>query len=513
LEYRYHKSVAHLIDQTERLPLFILRQFLSAGLLGCCTLLGAAESLAPPNIVLILADDLGYGDLSCYGNKQVATPRIDSLARDGIRFTDAHTTSGVCTPSRYSLLTGRYCWRTFLKRRVISNGPALVEPGQTTLASVLQSAGYQTAILGKWHIGHTAAKEVDFNLQPVPRCANDVGFTYSFTLPVGHFYPPYVYLENGRIVGYHADDPLTIRGKEQIGGTSYSYERDRSVVTPELVRRSLEFIDGHRDKPFFLYLSTPNVHDPLTPSKAFTGHPAGPYGDYLMELDWAVGQVLDKLQASGLDRNTLVIFTSDNGGVDEHVSAYNPNAPLRGNKGDLYEGGHRLPFLIRWPGQAPAGLESHQFLLFTDVLKTCARLVNRPTGPKDGADGEDLLESFRGRQDLLSDRQVVIQGRAGMFGLRQGAWMYLHGPGNGDDAKLTYANPSERITNSQLYRLSDDLHQDRNLAQAEPERVEHMRQALERIVGSDAPRVNAGKARQKPTGGDAPVRDQQGREP
>ena len=165
----------------------------------------------------------------------------------------------------------------------------MVEPGQITVASVLQGTGCQTGMLGKWHIGHTTAKEVDYNIQPVPRCANDVGFTCSFILPVGHFYPPYVYLEIGRILGYRADDPLQLIGNQQIGGKSYSY--DPHEVTPELVRRSLEFIDGHRDKPFFLYLSTPNVHDPLTPSKAFTGHPAGPYGNYLMELDWAVGQV------------------------------------------------------------------------------------------------------------------------------------------------------------------------------------------------------------------------------
>lgn len=198
----------------------------SSLLLATLSIFGAQaqKPAKSPNVILILADDLGYGDLSCYGNTKVSTPVIDRLASEGIRFTDAHTTSGVCTPSRYSLLTGRYCWRTFLKKNVIANGPALIEPGRTTLASIFKEKGYQTAVFGKWHLGHTEQKNVDYNQQPVKPGANEIGFSYSFLLPVGHFYPPYVYLENGRILNYNHNDPITVVGHDQIGGKSYSYD-------------------------------------------------------------------------------------------------------------------------------------------------------------------------------------------------------------------------------------------------------------------------------------------------
>jgi arylsulfatase A len=449
--------------------------------------LRAAEVEAKPNVVLVLADDLGYGDLGCYCNPKINTPRIDSLARDGIRFTDAHTTSGVCTPSRYSLLTGRYCWRTFLKKNVISNGPALIETNRTTLASVLRDAGYRTAIFGKWHLGFTRQKEVDYNVQPVTPGANEVGFDYSFLLPVGHFYPPYIYLEDGRVVNYDKADPVSLEGNQQKGGKSYSY--DPHEVTPELVKRSLKFIEENQSRPFFLFLSTPNVHDPLTPSAKFSGHPVGRYGDYLRELDWAVGEVLDKLKALNLESNTLVLFTSDNGASDVNArtfkEVYNPNGPLRGEKGDLYEGGHRMPLLVRWPGQAPAASVSDEFIMFTDLFRTFAGLVEQPLRPEDGPDGNNVLEAFRGKRNLHPQRAMVIQGRAGMYGLRQGDWMYLHGPGDGDDGRKNHALPAETISDGQLFNLRDDLAQTRNLAEQNPERCEQMRQTLEKIVGAN----------------------------
>ena len=447
-----------------------------------------AQPEIKPNVVIIFTDDLGFGDLSCYGNTKVTTPFIDGLAGKGILFTDAHTTSGVCTPSRYSLLTGRYCWRTFLKRNVIANGPALIEPGETTLASIFKEKGYETAVFGKWHIGHTSNRNVDYNQQPVPKNANDIGFTYSFTLPVGHFYPPYIYLENGRVLNYDPADPLTLEGNKQIGGKSYSY--DPHDVTPELVNRSLKYMTEHRDKPFFLFLSLPNVHDPLTPSKAFSGNSVGLYGDYIDEMDWAVGEVLGKLKDLGLEENTIVIFTSDNGASEPNSrdvkDFYNPNHPLRGDKGDLYEGGHRIPFIIRWPGHTPAGTVSDEFIIFTDLLVTFADIINRDLGENEAADGNNILAALKGKKNVLPDRPMVIQSRNGMYGLRQGDWMYLHGPGNGDERNQKYAKPKEKITNGQLFNLKEDLHQDHNLADQIPERVENMRLELERIVGNDA---------------------------
>jgi arylsulfatase A len=440
-----------------------------------------------PNIILILADDLGYGDLSCYGNPKVKTPVIDQLAKEGIRFTDAHTTTGLCTPSRYSLLTGRYCWRTFLKNNVISNGPAMIEPDRTTVASLFKENGYHTAVLGKWHLGHTIAKEVDYNIQPVPMCANNVGFTYSFTLPVGHFYPPYIYLEDGIVVNYDPADPIRLEGNQQIGGESYTY--DKHEVTPEMVRRSVKYIDENKDKPFFLYLALPNVHDPLTPSSKFRGHPVGSYGDYIEEMDWAVGQILNKLKSLKLDEKTMVIFSSDNGASEPNINqidnVYNPNGVLRGDKGDLYEGGHRLPFIVRWPGQTPAGMVSDEFIIFSDLLRTFAGLFGHQLQADEGPDGYDILEAFRGRKKLYPDRPMVIQSRQGMYGLRQGDWMYLHGKGNGD-IRQKYPKPLDMIDDFQLFNLREDVQQTRDLAKLYPDRAEKMRKILEEIVGNDA---------------------------
>jgi arylsulfatase A-like enzyme len=328
---------------------------------------------------------------------------------------------------------------------------------------------------------------VDYNVQPVTPGANEVGFDYSLLLPVGHFYPPYVYLENGRVVNYDKADPVSIEGSQQKGGKSYSY--DPHLVMPELAKRSLQFIEENQNRPFFLFLSTPNVHDPLTPSAQFSGHPIGPYGDYLRELDWAVGEVLDKLKALNLEKDTLVLFTSDNGASDVNArtfkETYNPNGPLRGDKGDLYEGGHRMPLLVRWSGQSPAGLVSDQFIMFTDMVRTCASLVKQSLRPQDGPDGNDMLDAFRGKSDLHPQRAMIIQGRAGMYGLRQGDWMYLHGPGDGDDGRRNYPLPAERISDAQLYNLRDDLFQTRDLAAQNVERCEQMRQTLEEIVGAD----------------------------
>lgn len=467
------------------LKLKIITTVLTVPLILCSC--KSKEAPVAPNVILILADDLGYGDLSCYGNTMVSTPVIDRLANEGILFTDAHTTSGVCTPSRYSLLTGRYCWRTFLKKGVISNGPALIEPGQTTVATIFKEKGYQTAVFGKWHLGHTTHKKVDYNQQPVTPGANEIGFSYSFTLPVGHFYPPYVYLENGRIVNYDPSDPITLDRNKQIGGDSYSY--DPHEITPELVRRSLKYIDENKNHPFFLYLATPNVHDPLTPSEAFRGHPVGSYGDYIEEMDWAVGQLVDKLKDLNLDHNTMIVFTSDNGGATTNAEKvkdyYNPNHPLRGDKGDLLEGGHRIPFIVKWPGQAPAGEVSDEFIIFSDLLATFAYLLDRPLLKDEGEDGNNVLSAFQGKASILPTRSMVIQSRNGMYGLRQGDWMYMHGTGNGDVRGHKYALPSERITEVELYNLKDDLHQDDNLADQYPDRIEAMRREMANIVGND----------------------------
>ena len=485
---------------------------------------------SPPNVIVIFADDLGYGDLSCYGATKVRTPNIDRLAAEGRRFTDAHSASAVCTPSRYALLTGQYPFRIDLWPPVFLKTGLVVDPNKTTVADIMKRAGYTTACIGKWHLGFGEGTP-DWNgeLKPGPL---ELGFDSYFGMPVVNSHPPFVYVENHRVVGLDPSDPLVYdqvaetrsfdekMGINQIGGAKAAHALyDDEYVGTTLTEKSVEWIREHKDNPFFLYFSTTNIHHPFTPHPRFQGtSEAGPYGDFIHELDWMVGQIMDTLESEGLAENTLVIFTSDNGGMinrggqEAWRRGHNQNGDLFGFKFDAWEGGHRVPFIARWPGKIPAGSTSEQLVSNIDFSATFAALVGEELAESEAPDSFNILPALTGNpSDPIREHLVLAAFRKTHLSLREGDWMYIpnqagggfsaknvgdHGFGgppaihftgqvNSDmkDGVLKSDAPSE-----QLYNLGSDLRQTRNVIREHPEIAERMKRRLAAIRVADATR-------------------------
>jgi arylsulfatase A-like enzyme len=476
-----------------------------------------------PNVVLIFADDLGYGDLGCYGATKLKTPNIDRLAAEGRRFTDAHSASAVCTPSRYALLTGEYPFRKDLSEPVFLRTGLVINPDRTTVADVMKKAGYATACIGKWHLGF-GKKAPDWNgeLKPGPL---EVGFDYYFGVPVVNSHPPFVYVENHRVVGVVPDDPF-VYGKKaetevfpekmgitQIGGAkaAHALYRDEAVGT-KLTETAVGWIKSHSEKPFFLYLATTNIHHPFTPAPRFQGTSGcGRYGDFVHELDWIVGEVMTTLEELGLAENTLVIFTSDNGGMinqggQEAVKqGHRLNGDLLGFKFDAWEGGHRVPFIARWPGKIGAGSVSDQLICNVDLLATLADLTGIPLAEADGPDSFNVLPALTGATEVpVRDHAVLAASSPQHLALREGNWVYIGAQGGGGfdgskvgehalggPAALRFAGEvNSDVENGrikpdapkeQLYDLSADLSQAKNVVREHPEIAERMRARLSGI--------------------------------
>ncbi|MCP5109969.1 MAG: arylsulfatase, partial [bacterium] len=398
-----------------------------------------------PNIVVIFADDVGYGDVGCYGATHVGTPAIDRLASQGRRFSDAHTASAVCTPSRYTLLTGRYPVRHGdLWAPVFLKSPLVVDPDRTTVADVAKEAGYATACIGKWHLGFGNTEPTDWNaaLKPGPL---ELGFDYYFGIPVVNSHPPFVFVENHEVVGLDARDPFVYdqtaetrvfdekMGIDQIGGAKAAHAGyDDEAVGTSLTGKAVDWIRDRaaEDAPFFLYFATTNIHHPFTPGKRFQGSSkAGRYGDFIHELDWIVGQVTQALDDAGVADNTLLIFTSDNGGMlnrggqDAWKAGHRLNGDLLGFKFDAWEGGHRVPFIARWPGQIEAGSTSDALISNVDLLATVAALSGRELKPEEAEDSVNLLPAFTGAPDAqVRDHLLIAPFRESHLALRQGDW-------------------------------------------------------------------------------------------
>ena len=493
--------------------------------IAAATALHAAPATAAeaPNVVLILADDVGYGDLGCSGNTHVKTPHIDRLAAEGRRFTDAHSASAVCTPSRYALLTGEYPCRRDLWGPALTTSPLVVAPARTTLASLLQGRGYHTACFGKWHLGFGGRGGPDWNgdLTPGPL---DLGFDHYFGIPVVTSFPPYVWVEDRRVVDLDPADPIVAGGPQHaerfpektmgtLGGgrAAHAAYRDRELGTT-LASRSRAWIRDHRDGPFFLYLATPHIHHPFTPAERFVGStPIGRYGDFLAELDWLVGEVLGELDDQGLRDDTLVIFTSDNGGMlnqggqDAWRAGHRLNGDLLGFKFDAWEGGHRVPFIARWPGRIPAGTTSAQLISLVDMLATAAALTGGGLPPDASPDGVNVLPALVAEPDApLRDELVISPRSKGHLALRRGRWIYIGGPGGGG---FTGTKPGEHLLGGpaalaftgevtsdvvdgrlrpdappeQLYDLVADPRQSRNVILDHPDVARQLKERLDEI--------------------------------
>ena len=448
-----------------------------------------------PNIVLIYADDLGYGDLGCYGATKLKTPNIDRLAKEGRLFTDGHSTSAVCTPSRYALLTGEYPLRINNYSPVFCEDKLLINPKQTTIASLLKRKGYATACIGKWHLGFGNKRKPDWNqeIKPGPL---ELGFDYYFGLPVVNSHPPFVYMENRRIVGLDPSDPLIY----QRGGKTYGREYQRKHTSPRrnmpsliggkaahdlyidelvgetLTQKALTWMN-QQSQPFFLYYASHNIHHPFTPHPYFQGKSeSGIYGDFVHELDWSVGQLIAAVERFGVLENTLFIFTSDNGAMFNHGGiraqelGHKPNGELKGQKFGAWEGGHRVPFIACWPNKIPAGSTSGAFMANMDLLPTFAAITDQKLTPKEARDGFNQLPLFVEEVGVSARNESLIQPfKRTHTSLRKGDWIYIPGTGDGGWMKAKPGDPER-----QLYNLKEDPFQKNNRITDYPKRADAM---------------------------------------
>ena len=485
----------------------LLLAFLTAVVGSLVGSLGAAEP-TKPNIVYILADDLGYGDVGCYNPaSKIPTPNIDRLAKEGVRFTDAHSPSAVCTPTRYALLTGRYAWRTRLQRNVI--GPfaqPLIAEKQLTVAELLRKQGYATACIGKWHLGWGWPKpgeggKRDFT-KPIPGGPTTRGFDSYFGTDVPNF-PPYCFLEDDRTVGIPSATAPVERESFNIAGPMVPGWKLVGVL-PALEKRAVEHIEkaAKGGKPFFLYLPLTSPHYPVVPAPEFVGKSkAGAFGDFVVQTDHVVGRVLDALKKSGVAEKTLVIVTSDNG--PEITGEVNPGAydrlkefghasmgTLRGTKRDAWEGGHRVPFIARWPGKIRAGGTCDETVCHVDLMATLAALLNVELPADAGVDSVNMLPALLGEKRRAPLREAtVLHSGQGKFAIRRGDWVLILAPTGDDNRK--HGEPAwfrkDRGYEShgeagELFDLATDPTQKKNLYATESARVKQMAALMGRYV-------------------------------
>jgi arylsulfatase A len=451
---------------------------------------GAAEP-GLPNIVYILADDLGWGDLGCYNkDSAVPTPHANRFATEGMRFTDMHSPSAVCTPTRYGIMTGRYCWRSTLKKGVLwGYSPNLIEPGRMTAPSMLKSRGYYTAGFGKWHLGLGTKEKTDYS-QPLHPCPTDHGFDYYFGIPASLDMDPYLYFENDHAVEQptsHTDGKNSARGVFWRGGGIAPHFEIEEVL-PTLTDRAIKLIHERAAKParpFFLYLALTAPHTPWLPKPGFQGKSkAGIYGDFVAQVDDTLGRVLRALEEAKLAGNTFVIFTSDNGAdwkpEDKERYSHRANANWKGEKADIWDAGHRIPFIARWPGKIQPGAVSGELGCLTDFLATAAAIVGAKLPGDAGEDSYNLLPALQGKKGKSIREAIVHHSSEGMFSIRQGEWKLELGLGSGGFSQPQRVEPKPGGPQGQLYNLEKDPTEADNVWLQHPEIVARLTALLEK---------------------------------
>lgn len=462
-----------------RIPLFVAFSSVLLGNLSAVT--------APPNIVYILADDMGYGDVRCLNpESRIPTPNLDRLAREGMVFTDAHSTSSVCTPSRYSLLTGRYSWRTPLQNGVLGGfGKPLIDANRLTVPAFLKENGYTTACIGKWHLGMSL--NGDWN-QPILDGPTTRGFDEFFGISASLDMPPYAFIRNDRLVA-----PLDTE-KEFFEGRRGPAQKDFEAedVLPALAREACDFIrrSAQEKKPFFLYLPLTAPHTPIAPTEKWRGKSGlSDYGDFVMQTDAVVGEILEELDGAGVVGSTLVFVASDNGfapaaGTGRHESqGHFPSAGFRGYKADLWEGGHRIPLIARWPGVVQAGGRSDALVSLGDLFATCADILEHQLPANAAEDSVSMLPALQGRTDAARRSLLVHHSEDGSFAIREGRWKLVLCPGSGGWSDPRNAAARKRnLPESQLYDLEADPGEKENLAATHPEIVARMTGDLKKLI-------------------------------
>jgi arylsulfatase A-like enzyme len=464
------------------------RAFLASSVAAVALLAGSGlEAARPaprrPNIVLILLDDFGIGDSRSYNPwSAIPTPNIDRLAQEGMRFSDMHSSSAVCTPSRYSILTGRYCWRSRLKSGVLDGtGTNLIEEGRLTLPGLLRNAGYHTAGIGKWHLGLGSGEKADYSkpLRPGPI---DHGFDYYFGIPSSLDYPPYLYFENDKVVEPPTShtpgskEPRGVFWREGAIAPDFQME----AVVPTLTDKAIEVVrTAPPNKPFFLYFPLPSPHTPWVPLPEYKGKSgAGDYGDYVVETDAMIGRLLDAVEVRGARDNTIIIVTSDNGAdwkpEDEARFAHRANASWRGEKADAWEAGHRIPFIIRWPGRVKPGSVSGEIGSLTDIMATIAGALDLPLPDDAAEDSFNLLPALEQTKHSPVRSTIVDHSLQGLFTIREGKWKLVAGLGSGGFTLPKTAEPAPGGPAGQLYDLNADPREEHNLYDRHPEIVSRL---------------------------------------
>lgn len=486
-----------------------------------------AWAATKPNIVIIYADDIGYGDIGVYGGTGVDTPAIDKLARQGLRFTSAYATASTCTPSRYSLLTGQYAFRNKDAIILAGNAPLIIDPKKPTMASMLRDAGYATALVGKWHLGlGDPSQPLDWNgrIAPGPK---EVGFDYSFHMAATGDRVPSVYIENGHIVNLDKSDPVRVSYKKKIGseptGISHSEQlriqadtqhsgtivngisRIGTMVGGKAARwtdedmpdvflnKALQFIEKKRNTPFFLFYATHENHVPRAPHPRFVGSSSlGLRGDAIAQFDWSVGKVIAKLTELKLATNTLVILSSDNGpvlfdgywdGAVEKNGAHRPAGPFSGGKYSVNEGGTRMPFIVSWPGRVSPGI-SDALISQADLITSIAPLVGGKLNNSKTLDGQNLIATLLG--DSFQGRDALIQQGVNSKAIRKGDWKYIPPGSITNRGKIGKFNRTKVAEPGLLYFLPEDPQERNNLAARYPQIVKSLRKELQKRVGGSS---------------------------
>ncbi|MBW8036479.1 MAG: arylsulfatase [Planctomycetes bacterium] len=487
-----------------------------SGFLGCGQT-RLKRSTKKPNIVYILADDLGYGDVSCFNeNGKIDTKNIDSVAKEGMIFTDAHSGSAVCTPTRYGVVTGRYAWRTRLKEGVLGGwSKPLIKPDRMTVASMLKKNGYNTGCVGKWHLGWDwaltdenadvnnwmlDAKNVDFT-QPIKQGPTERGFDYYFGIPASLDMTPYVYVENDRVTALPNGITPGSKGKTFWRKGAIAPDFKHIEVLPKITEKAVSFIDAQPgDKPFFLYFPLSAPHKPILPGKEFQGKSGlNEWGDFVLQVDWTVGQILKALKRKGFEDNTLIIVTSDNGatpGADfAHLEKFghNPSYIFRGYKADIFEGGHRMPFIAKWPGKIKPGSTSDETICHTDLMATAADIVGYELPDNAGEDSVSILPALLSKKYKKPLREATVHHSLnGSFSIRKGKWKLELCPGSGgwsyprEDRKQTKGLPPV-----QLYDLEKDIAETTNVQHEHPEIIKELTDLLQSYI--DRGRSTPGK--------------------
>ncbi|QNK63452.1 arylsulfatase [Pedobacter sp. PAMC26386] len=492
----------------------------------CLSILLAISSCYPvfaqqkrPNVIVIYADDLGYGDVSCYGATKIKTPHIDQLAKRGLRFTNAHATSATCTPSRFSILTGVYAWRKKGTGIAPGNAALLIDTAQITLAKIFKQTGYTTAAIGKWHLGLGGKGGPDWNgeIKPGPQ---ELGFDKSYIIPATLDRVPTVIVDNHHVENLDPNDPITVDYHQKTGdwptGKDHpelltmksSNGHDNTIIngigrigymtggkaaiwddytlTEKLTKQAESFITKNKENPFFMYFASPNIHVPRTPNKMFAGKSGmGSRGDVILEFDWSVGQLMKTLDSLGLTKNTIIVLSSDNGPVvddgyqDEAealLGGHKPAGPLRGGKYSAFDGGTRIPFIVSWPSVVKSGTSS-VLISQVDLVKSFAGMLNQKLNTDQAYDSFDMISQILGKS--VTNRPYLVEDAAGL-GIIIDNWKYIE-PNNAAAYDRTTKTELGNNKEPQLYNLSVDIHENKNLAAQYPDKVKLLSEKLRQV--------------------------------